>query len=137
MTFVAVTSNKHTVTAEQVAAMEYLRTEFAKLFPNSGVWVGVRTILGETNIHIRYINAASSQDCQSGIDMNDKAYMYFSIWNRKGGFEIEKPTTSRYKLLESFGVKRFVTMKGKTEAECAVKLRDWFAKHAENILALG
>ena len=121
----------------QAEVIEFLKTELRKIFPTSGLLIRPRTIIGETNIHITYTNAASSADCSNGILENDPAYMAFAIWSdRDGTFYIEKPTQHRA-VLSRIGVKRFVTIKGKTEMACAIKLVEWMRKHSGPILSLG
>lgn len=123
-------------TPEQTQALDYLRTELTKLFPTSGLNIRVRRILGEENIHVTYTNNARAEDCTSGIILNDPAYMSFAIWNDKAGFYIERPTTHR-DVLSKCGCKRFVTMKGQSEMQCAIKLVAWFKKYSTAILTLG
>ncbi len=121
----------------QVEVMEYMKTELRKIFPTSGLFIRPRTIIGQTNIHFFYMNAAKPEDCVSGIPENDPAFMAFAIWNdRDGSFYVDAPATHG-NVLRNAGIKRFNKIKGSTEMECAVKLVAWMSKHSTAFLALG
>lgn len=113
---------------------DYLNAELSAIFPTSNVRAHIRNILGR-NIHVRYMNAATVQDCSNGIAENDPAYMNFAIWGEDGAFYIEHPSMHR-NVFKAVGIKRFVTMRG-TEMECAQKLVAFMRKHAESFVALG
>lgn len=119
----------------QMEVIAELHLALKRIFPTSGVRVIQRVYLGESNIHVRYTNARTAEDCVSGIYENDPAYMSFAIWNDSEGFYIEAPTTHR-SVLRNAGVK-FRKIKGATEKICADKLAAWFKKNAVEFLKLG
>jgi hypothetical protein len=123
-------------TAEQTTVIEFLQTQLGSIFPTSGLNVRTRNILGR-NVHFTYTNANSIEDCANRIWENDPAFMSFAIWGSPSeGFYIEKPSTHTH-VLKNAGIKRFATIKGKTEMDCAVKLVEFMRKNATAFLSLG
>ncbi|QDJ96230.1 hypothetical protein Xoosp13_43 [Xanthomonas phage Xoo-sp13] len=124
-------------TQAQTDVINFLATELRKIFPTSGIRPLTRNIIGETNVYLYYTNAASKDDCQSGILENDPAFMMFSIDKDRsnGSYYIDAPT-SHGRPLKNAGV-TFRKIKGTTEMACAIKLVEWFKKNGTKFLALG
>lgn len=121
--------------AIQMEVVVYLDKALRAIFPTSGIRVHQRNLIGQSNVHILYANAATKEDCASGILENDPAFMLFAIFDDGDGFAIEAPTTHS-RVLKNAGVK-FRKIKGATEMACAIKLVEWFKKNSVNFLKLG
>ncbi|WAX21428.1 hypothetical protein [Stenotrophomonas phage RAS14] len=119
----------------QMEVIASLLLKLKAIFPTSGIRVIQRVFIGESNIHIRYTNARTDENCMAGYYENDPAYMLFSIEYDGEGFYIEAPSTHS-NVLKNAGVK-FRKIKGATEKACADKLAAWFKKNSAEFLKLG
>lgn len=113
----------------------YLTTELTAMFPNNGVRVRERDILGK-NIYVLYTHFKDKSQCSSGIIENDPAFMKFAIYSNREGWYIEYPITHCGRVFDNDTVK-FRKLKGKTEQEAAEKLVAWFKKNQQHILKVG
>jgi hypothetical protein len=119
----------------QMEVMTSIIPKLAAIFPTSGVHIVQRVFIGESNIHIRYTNARTKENCMCGYYENDPAFMAFSIERDRDGFYIEAPAMHA-NVLRNAGVK-FRKIKGETEQACAEKLVAWFKKNSVEFLKLG
>lgn len=126
----------------QTEVVEFLNTELNKIFPTSGILPQTRTVIGESNIYLRYTNAAKKEDCQNAILENDPAYMMFIFHKERSttGFSdtsyfIDAPITHG-RVLKNAGVS-FRKIKASSEMAAAVKLVEWFKKNSQKFLSLG
>lgn len=121
----------------QTEIADYIKAELSSIFPNSGVYVFTRTIIGESNVHIFYTNAKSAKECENGILENDPAYMgyYIEYDEDEGKAWADRPVTHSSRL-SSRDIK-FRKINGKSQQEVAEKLVAWFRKNADKILSAG
>ena len=113
----------------------YLGIELTAMYPDNGVRVRKRNILGE-NIYVLYTHFSNALQCANGILENDPAFMHFCIEQVGKDWVIEHPVMHSYKLVREHGLK-FRKIRGKTEQEAAEKLVKWFAKNQDIINKAG
>ena len=116
----------------RVETVEYLQSTLSAMFPDNGVRVRIRDVLGE-NIYLLYTHNKSKEQCSMGILENDPAFMHFMISQDRKGWYIEYPATHCNKIFSN-GALKFRKINAKTEQEAAEKLVAWFVKNRELIV---
>lgn len=107
------------------------------IFPNFKAVAVTRNILGKV-VAIEFANAASREDCPSGILMNASGYMRFlmGLSDSKGNpveaFELDMVIRGYNR---DIGPK-FRKIKGKTPEDSLLKLAAWFEKNKDCINSL-
>jgi|SRR6185312_8634093 len=113
---------------------QYLTDSLTELFPEKGIRVFERCLIGETSLHVTYTHHKTAQECKNNILENDPAYMSFFI-QRIGSnlWNIEFPMTHGSAVLRKRGPIKFRKIATASEHDAAVKLVAWFTKNSEAI----
>ena len=129
------------MTQQEIA--EFIQTELSKLFPDSGVQVAVRKLIGDPTIVVQYSAGRDRSEWINGIIENDRGYSVFLLQvNKDGSTEIDPSRCNIHRVaklgieydkpVEGIGAK-FRKISAKSELDAAKKLIAWFTKNAEAI----